>query len=193
MIKPHETLIVNIIRHQLLGKTLPPSKHGNNGRGAENLLENVVGIPINIRQGIDIPILGWEVKTRGADKTSAQTVASMHPDLIVKTPYKESIVYKKIRKQLRFTTDENDIITNIDIYDFDQPQIQELLESAYEHGRSLIQQDSSIQYTPYEGYWGYFENTKADRFELDFRIAVGDMDKLIAMTSSTFRNIFQYE
>jgi hypothetical protein len=64
---------------------------------------------------------------------------------------------------------------------------------AYEHARSLIINNPKISYTPYEGYWGYFEKTKKDRPELDFRLADGQMEKLLSMTSSTFQDIFVYD
>jgi len=192
MITPKETLLLNIIRHRLLGKQLPSNFGGDAGRACENLLEDDVGIIINRGFGCDIPEIGWEVKCRKGTATSAQTVTSMRPEDIISTPYPLSPVYNKIRKQLRFTTNDNDVIIAIDLCDFDQPQIQELLEKAYEHARSLLKETPELEYTPYEGYWGYFEKTKKGRPELDFRLADGQMEKLLAMTSSTFKDLFAY-
>jgi hypothetical protein len=191
MITSTETLILNIIRHHLLGKQLPSNYGGDAGRACEYLLEDI-GISINRGAGCDIPEIGWEVKCRKGTATSAQTVATMRPENIISTPYPLSPIYEKIRKQLRFTSNELDVIIAIDLCDFDQPQIQELLEAAYEHARALLRVNPSLAYTPYEGYWGYFEKTKKDRPELDFRLADGDMEKLLAMTSSTFQEIFAY-
>jgi hypothetical protein len=191
MITRTETLILNIIRHHLLGKQLPSNYGGDAGRACEYLLEDI-GISINRGVGCDIPEIGWEVKCRKGTATSAQTVATMRPENIISTPYPLSPIYEKIRKQLRFTSNELDVIIAIDLCDFDQPQIQELLEAAYEHARALLRSNPSLAYTPYEGYWGYFEKTKKDRPELDFRLADGDMEKLLAMTSSTFQEIFAY-
>jgi len=192
MITPTETLLLNIIRHRLLGKQLPSNFGGDAGRASENLLEDDVGIIINRGFGCDIPEIGWEVKCRKGTATSAQTVTTMRPEDIISTPYPLSPVYNKIRKQLRFTTNDNDVIIAIDLCDFDQPQIQELLEKAYEHARSLLKETPELEYTPYEGYWGYFEKTKKGRPELDFRLADGQMEKLLAMTASTFKDIFAY-
>ena len=191
MITRTETLILNIIRHHLLGKQLPSNYGGDAGRACEYLLEDI-GISINRGAGCDIPEIGWEVKCRKGTATSAQTVATMRPENIISTPYPLSPIYEKIRKQLRFTSNELDVIIAIDLCDFDQPQIQELIEAAYEHARELLRANPSLAYTPYEGYWGYFEKTKKDRPELDFRLADGDMEKLLAMTSSTFQDIFAY-
>jgi hypothetical protein len=193
MITATETLMLNIIRHHLLGHQLPSNINGDAGRACENLLEEKIGIKINRGYGCDIPEIGWEVKARKGTATSAQTVATLHPETVIATPFLQSLVYLKIRKQLRFTTNDLDVVVAIDLCDFDQPQILELIEAAYEHGRSLLKENPSLTYTPYEGYWGYFENTKKDRPELDFRLADGQMEKLLAMTSSTFKDIFVYD
>jgi hypothetical protein len=192
MITATETLILNIIRHHLLGKQLPSNFGGDAGRACEDLLEDIVGITINRGQGCDIPEIGWEVKCRKGTATSAQTVAMMRPENIIVTPYRLSPVYEKIQKQLRFTTNDLDVIIAIDLCDFDQPQIQDLLEAAYENARKLLTKNINLEYTPYEGYWGYFEKTRKDRPELDFRLADGDMEGLLAMTHSNFQNIFDY-
>jgi hypothetical protein len=193
MITATETLILNIIRHHLLGHQLPSNINGDAGRACEDLLEKKVGIKINRGYGCDIPEIGWEVKVRKGTATSAQTIATLRPETIISTPFLESLVYQKIRKQLRFTTNDLDVIVAVDLCDFDQPQILELIEAAYEHGRSLLKENPNRIYTPYEGYWGYFENNKKNRRELAFRLAEGQMEKLLAMTSSTFKDIFVYE
>jgi hypothetical protein len=192
MITSTETLVLNIIRHHLLGHQLPSNINGFAGRACEDLLETKVGIKINRGYGCDIPEVGWEVKARKGTATSAQTVATLRPETIIDTPFKQSLIYLKIRKQLRFTTNDLDVIIAIDLCDFDQPQILELIESAYEHGRLLLKKNPHLSYTPYEGYWGYFEKTKKGRPELDFRLADGQMEKLLAMTASTFKDIFAY-
>jgi len=193
MITPTETLLLNIIKHHLLGRQLPSNLGGDSGRACEDLLEDKIGISINRGAGCDIPEIGWEVKCRKGTATSAQTVSAMRPEDIISTPYPLSPIFKKIQKQLRFTTNDNDVIIAIDLCDFDQPQIQELIQEAYEHARILIKNNPSLEYTPYEGYWGYFEKTKKNRPELDFRLADGQMEKLLAMTNSTFQNLFAYD
>lgn len=191
MITPVETLLLEIIRFHCLGKQLPSNINGDAGRAAEYLLESI-GIEINRGAGCDILQVGWEVKTRKGTATSAQTVTPMLPEDIITKPYRLSPVYEKIKKQLRFTTDDYDVIVAIDLCDFDQPQIQDLLESAYEHARALIIANPDIGYTPYEGYWGYFERTKKGRPEYDFRVSTGDMDSFLNMTKSTFSTLIEY-
>lgn len=192
MITPVETLLLNVIRHHLLHQQLPSNVNGDAGRAAEDLVESM-GIPINRGSGCDIPAVGWEIKTRKHTATSAQTVTAMMPEAIVSTPYRFSPVYEKIKKQLRFTTDDKDVIVSIDLCDFDQPQIQDLIEFAYEEARKKISANLDIGYTPYEGLWGYFERTKKDRREYDFRLSDSDMDKLVGMTKSTFSALIEYD
>jgi hypothetical protein len=192
MITVQETLLLNIIRKSLLGKQLPSNLYGDAGRTCENLLEDI-GVPINRGAGCDILTLGWEVKSRKTNATSAQTITSMHPGDIISTPYRDSPVYEKIRKQLRFTSDESDVIIAIDLCDFDQDYIQDILEAGYERARIMIATNPKISYTPYQGLEGYFEKTKKDRPELDFRLADGQMEKFLAMTSSTFQDMFSYD
>ena len=184
-------VIENLIA-QLIGKQLPTNIGGDAGRAAENLIESF-GIKINRGAGPDIEILGWELKTRKITATSAHTVAQMYAETIAVTPYPLSAVYEKIKKQLRITTDENDVIISVDLIDFDQPQIQELLQLAYEHGQKQIIQNPKIGYTEYKGYWGYFEQCHMPKnAAYSFRISDADMEKLIAMSTSTFQNIFNY-
>jgi hypothetical protein len=177
------------ITKQLIGKKLPTNIDGHAGRAAENLLESY-GIPINRGHGTDID-LGLEVKTRKLTATSAQTICVMQPKDVIKYSYYDSTVYTKFQQQLRIKTDENDIIVSAEIYDFDQPHIQSLIESAYEHGRMQLTKNPELLYTPYTGFWGYFENTNPSKTtSLDFRISDTDMQKLESMSKSTFNQLF---
>jgi hypothetical protein len=111
---------------------------------------------------------------------------------IIKTPYKDSNVYKKCQQQLRIKTDDDNYITEAELFDFDQPQIQELIETAYENGRMILTQNKNIGYTPYTGYWGYFEQTKKDRENTyDFRVSNSDMESLERMAKSNFKHMFE--
>jgi hypothetical protein len=134
------------------------------------------------------------VKTRKKSATSAQTITSMSVDTIIKTPYKDSNVYKKFQQQFRVKTDDNNVIIEAGLFDFDQPQIQELIEAAYEHGRKILSQNKNIGYTPYTGFWGYFEQTKKDRDSVyDFRLSNSDMESLERMAKSNFKDMFEVE
>jgi hypothetical protein len=175
---------------KLIGQQLPTNAHGAAGRAVEDLLEQM-GIPINRGPGTDM-MFGLECKTRKLSATSAQTICVMHPSDIVKLSYYNSPVYAKFQQQLRIKTNDNDIIVSAQVYNFDQPHIQDKAEAAYENGRRQIIKDPNILYTPYEGHWGYFENTRPDKTScLKFRVTDGDMEKLEEMSTSTFNKIFE--
>ena len=178
------------ISHKLIGKELPTNKDGHAGRAAEYLLESF-GIPINRGAGTDMSH-GLELKTRKISATSAQTICVMQPADIIQYSYYNSPVYAKFQQQLRIKTNDNNIIVDADIYDFDQPHIQRLIEDAYENGRQQLIKNPYLLYTPYTGYWGYFENTNPNKTtSLDFRIADPDMQKLEDMATSTYKNLFE--
>lgn len=178
------------ISHKLIGKELPTNKDGHAGRAAEYLLESF-GIPINRGAGTDMRH-GLELKTRKISATSAQTICVMQPADIIRYSYYNSPVYAKFQQQLRIKTNDNDIIVAADIYDFDQPHIQRLIEDAYENGRQQLIKNPDLLYTPYTGYWGYFENTNPNKTtSLDFRISDPDMQKLEDMSTSTYKNLFE--
>jgi hypothetical protein len=176
-------------RH-LIGIQLPTNQDGHAGREVEKILEGM-GVPINRGAGPDILQFGLEIKTRKLSATSAQTITAMHPDNIINTSYFDSPVYEKIRQQLRVYTNDSNVIVKAEVFNFDQPQIQELLEEAYEHGRKIITGNPNIGYTPYSKQWGFFEQTRKDRPEYDFRVTNTMMEGLEAMSKSTFRNIFE--
>jgi len=193
MILPTERIIVSLIRNLIIGRQLPTNQHGEAGRAAEDLLESV-GVPINRGAGCDIQEFDWEVKTRNDSATSAQTIATIHPNDVIAYPYKQSPIYTKFRKRLRITTSTQNTIDNtiiaVDLIDFDQPHVQDLIESAYEHGRQQITANPGIGYTNYVGYYGYFEQTKATSKNYDFRLSDQDMDALVAAATSTFGALF---
>jgi hypothetical protein len=180
------------LAQQLIGQQLPTNKDGHAGRALELLLETL-GVTINKGAGADILAYGLEVKTRKETASSAQTVATMSIKDIINTPYKNSNVYKKFQQQLRIKTNELDVIVSANIYDFDQPQIQDLIESAYEYARKQIVANNHIGYTSYVGHWGYFEQCHLPQSDsYSFRFSVRDMEDLESMAHSTFGVLFTY-
>ena len=150
MITQMEQVILGMIRIQLLGKKVPNHVLGATGRGFEDLLEDI-GVPVNRQNGVDSVEFDWEVKTRQTGKTSSQTVGAMLPeDIIAIINWKDTPVYKKIRKQLRATIDETGTIIEIDLFDFDQEFIQDIFEADYKHARLQIVKDPRIIYTKYK-------------------------------------------
>jgi hypothetical protein len=192
MITAQETVIINVIRTGLIDKKVSTNQGGHSGRDVESLIEDM-GFNINRGAGCDMPEFGWEIKSRKEGAQSAQTVTAMYADDIISTPYKLSAVYEKLQKWVRVTINEFDVICKVELLDFDQPQIQELFEAAYENARQLIIKNPDIGYTPYAGFWAYFEQTRIPaNIAYDFRIAESDIDSIIGMAKSTFANILTY-
>ena len=179
---------------QLIGCQLPTNQGGHAGRAVEDLLRNM-GVPINTGKGADILVHGLELKTRKLSATSPQTVATISENDVTITPYKLSPIYAKFQQQLRVYTNDLDIIVNAKVVDFDQLHIQELVESAYEHGRKQIIATPGIKHTTYAGgYWGYFEQCHLPQSTAySFRFSGTDLEKLVDMAESTFSTIFDYE
>lgn len=177
----------------LIGKELPTYMNGHAGRALEDLLETY-GFDIDRRAGVDIKIFGLEVKTRSLIATSPQTVTTMYYNDIISTPYKLSPVYAKFQQQLRIKLDEHNIIVSAEIYDFDQPQIQEQVEIAYERCRKVLLENPHLSYTPYQtGQYGYFEQVHLPRSEAySFRFSDGMMTDLENMAKTEFKNLFEY-
>ena len=194
MITQMEKVIVDMIRKQLLGKTVPNKILGDTGRGFEDLLEDI-GVPINRGNGIDSIEFGWENKTRVLGSTSAQTVGSVLPeDIIAANSWDDLDISKKIKKQLRADIDENGKIVGIDLFDFDQEFIQDLFREAFLYAQTQLSANPHLTYTKYKKeHFAYFENTDPKRTRsLDFRIPDAKMDKLKAMSKSTFSSIIEY-
>ena len=178
------------LANQLIGKSVPASAGGHAGRAVEKLLE-AMGVPINRGRGPDIEIYGLEVKTRDIDATSAQTIADMKPEHIKSQSYRQSHVFEKFQQQLRIKIKDG-IIIEAKVYDFSAPHIQALIELAYNNAKSYILINESIGYTPYEGFYGYFEQCKAATSNLySFRLNAKDMDTLESMATSTYVSLFE--
>jgi len=195
MITPQEEFITDLIKKSLVGVALPNTKSGEAGRAFEDKIEEM-GININRGRGVDCKEFDWEFKTRHENAVSSQTVGTMLPENIVAHDnWYDTPIAKKIKKQLRATLDENSIIIDVDLIDFDQPHIQDLFEQAYNHARNQIIQNPKKTYTSCNGgYYGYFENTAPSRTRsLDWRISDSNMDKLKKMATSTFQHIFTYD
>jgi hypothetical protein len=179
----------------LIGKKLPPKDFGQAGRALEDMFEQDYGITVNRRKGPDNRMFGIEYKTRDLDSTSPQTVATMNVEDIIKTPYRESEVFKKFQQQIRVKTKDN-IIVEADLYDFRPPHIQEKIEAAYENARAQFSKNKDLQITKSGpesiGYWGYFENTSNRESSRSFRISPNAMEDYENMAKSNFTNIFDY-
>ena len=194
MITGQEKFILDMIKKSLIGKELTNEKNGDAGRDFEDKIESM-GIIINRGNGVDCKEFDWEFKTRHENATSAQTVGTMLPEDVISTKnWYDTPIHKKLKKQLRATLNEQSMIIDIDLVDFDQPHIQDICEQAYKHARNQIVSNPHIVYTSQKGkFYGYFENTNPSKTRsLDWRISDRSMDKLKSMSKSTFGSIFDY-
>ena len=176
------------IADQLIGKRVPASAGGHAGRAVEALLESM-GVPINRGHGADILVYGLEVKSRDVDATSAHTIADMHAIDIINNDYKHSHVWEKFQQQLRIKI-KSGVIIEARVYDFSAPHIQALVEKAYNNAKTLITMNENVGYTPYEGFYGYFEKC-AGHTSYSFRLSSEDMRVLENMAISTYTSLFE--
>jgi hypothetical protein len=179
----------------LVGMPVPQQNYGNVGRFVEDILENA-GYPINRGNGCDIKELAVEVKTRTIEATSAHTVASQLPKNIVKTPYKDSAVFKKFQQQFRvYHSEESGQIESADMYDFTVDEIQSRIEHAYESARKVFATGIYGNYVKGSSdAWGYFEKTVATSNSYDFRIPNHIMKKIesISKGQDLFKALFDF-
>lgn len=177
------------VKH-LVGQPVPPKTHGAAGRAIEEIMESQ-GWPMDRHgQGIDVPVYGFEVKSRDLDSTSAQSIGKMLPDDIKVMPFFKSPIYDKIQQQLRVKT-QDQVIVSADMYDFSNPFIQQKIAESYETAREKIIAGDVSNYIS-GGPFGYFERTnpKTSR-SYDFRLTNGAMQKLENMATSTFKDLFK--
>jgi hypothetical protein len=171
----------------LKGTKVPPKYFGEAGKFVENLLI-AKGLPLQKGVGADLRLYGLEVKTRDLDSTSAQTIGTMHPDLIKNTAYTDSLIKEKFQQQYRVYT-KDQIIVEDRIVDFSNPTIQKLIEGAYETARSAIINGTVSDYVA-GTYWGYFERThKSESYS--FRMSSRALERLEGLAHSTFNNLFE--
>ena len=175
------------ISQKLIGLKLPTNLHGHAGRALEQILEDN-NIKINRGYGVDIEILGVEVKTRELGATSSQTIADMSLDDIINNDYHKSHVYEKCQRQFRVHTNNN-VIVSAEIYDFSTKPIQTLLETAYNHARQQLIKNKGLTYTNYNGFYGYFEKC-AGHTSYSFRLSNTDMKTIEKMAKCTYTTMF---
>lgn len=178
------------LKTNLVGETVSPKTHGAAGRDIENRLR-AQGFPISNESGPDLPSIGVEVKSRDVDATSAQSVGSMLPEDIIKTPYHESVICKKLQQQFR-VKHKDQVIVSADMYDFSPKYIQERIETSYEAARQKIIVGDDGDYIS-GGPYGYFERTVKGSRSYQFRVSNGAVKKLEIMASATSNKLFTFE
>jgi hypothetical protein len=167
---------------------------GNIGRWAERQLKEH-GHVINNGIGCDLPNYGVEVKTRKNESSSPHTMGSMKIEDIIATPYDQSPIFDKVQRQYRIHySDEGQVVTDSQVYDFSEEYIQDKLREAYEIGRKRIARNEALGYHP-----PYVKGTAYGQFEITdscnsyrFRIPHGKMKiiETISKNRETFKKFF---
>jgi hypothetical protein len=175
--------------------TLPEQcsgNEGNVGRFYENHLANI-GFPMNTGQGVDIPSLNIENKTRNRASKAPHTTGTMTYDDIINTPYEQSTICQKLQQQNRLEYDNTfNVVTNESVYDFRDSEIQERLKESYENARSILrQQGGPGPGTIVGGQFGVFEWKSGNTYA--HRIPDSGMKKMKVMAKSTFNDLFQLD
>ena len=191
---------------ELVGMVVPEQCYGNIGKLVEDVMEKL-GYDINRGKGADLLAIGVEIKSRGLEATSAQSISSMTvPDILV-TAYKDSIIFEKFQQQFRVhhikKLDGSTVIVSAKMYNFALPKIQDAVEAAYEAGRAVMadqikncngQCDDYIRGIlpnglPACGYWERKEDTNS--FDFRFPTVVMEQFEEIAINSSN--KLFDFE
>jgi hypothetical protein len=191
---------------ELVGMVVPEQCYGNIGKLVEDIMENL-GYDINRGKGADLLAIGVEVKTRGLEATSAQSISSMTVHDILVTAYKDSIIFEKFQQQFRVhhikKLDGSTVIVSAKMYNFAFPKIQDAVMAAYEAGRAVMadqikncngQCDDYIRGVlpnglPACGYWERKEDTNS--FDFRFPTVVMEQFEEIAINSSN--KLFDFE
>lgn len=179
----------------LVGKSIPKEQFGNIGKLVEDYLEDL-GYDINRGSGCDTTIgsTGIEIKTRKIQASSAQTVASMVPTEIIKTPYDKSRVKEKFQQQFRIHfDDENGIILSAKMYDFRDEYYQKIMRDGYEAAREIFASGNFGNYVCGNNKKCYFEKTVEGSNSYDFRLRSKLMEGFESTHNSSFLSLFKYE
>lgn len=204
-----KVMLNDLYRRHLLGKFVPNKANGAAGRKVEQYIKEL-GVPFNQGFGEDIVFCGWEVRTREIGSQSAITFASITLDNIIKTEYKNSNVYRKMKKIL-FISTQNNVIVKIDLHDLTPTHIQEKIEESYNRGKEQIiefenndpllhllrkkepgKREHYLHQTSYKKpNNGYFENSNERPNTYKFRMTENGYLDLVA-SSNEFDNLLEF-
>lgn len=189
----------------LVGMIVPEQCYGNIGKLVEDEMEKL-GYDINRGKGADLLAIGVEIKSRGLEATSAQSISAMTSSDVAVTSYKDSVIFKKFQQQFRVhhikKLDGSTVIVSAKMYNFAYPKIQDAVEAAYETGRLLIIDqldncngvcDDYIRGTlpnglPACGYWERKENSNS----FDFRLPTTVMEQFEEIAINSSNKLFDF-
>lgn len=175
--------------------TLPEQREGNEGNVGKFYEKYLAdkGFSMNTGQGVDIPSLNIENKTRNRASKASHTTGTMTYDNIINTPYEQSTICQKLQQQNRVEYDNTfNVVTDESVYDFRDSEIQKRLKESYENARSILrQQGGPGPGTIVGGQYGVFEWKSGNTYA--HRIPDSGMKKMKVMAKSTFNDLFQLD
>ena len=180
----------------LVGMSVPAQHNGNVGKLVEDVMESR-GYPINKGKGPDLLVQGIEIKTRDIEAKSAQTIGRMTLENIASTPYTDSSIKSKFQQQFRIKhSSKKLVIVSAKMYDFTVDAVQEVIEFAYESGRSIIRDNlitdtESPNYIRGEDALGYWE--RKDKYSYQFRLGHGHMEFIERLALNSNNRLFEFE
>lgn len=123
---------------------------GSNGIAVEDYMRSK-GFAVNSNSTVDLPEFGTygiEIKSRGIYSTTAPwTIGTMTDSAIISTPWDKTLFKLKMQIQFHVLIGEdinlNGIVVDSYIVDFRNPEIQKILETAYEFARKNLKNGNS--------------------------------------------------
>jgi hypothetical protein len=175
--------------------TIIPFKqwNGNIGIWAEDQLE-ANGHVVNRSRGPDL-FDGLEVKTRNLESDAPYTIGTMSRKDIVRTPYADSVIWKKCQQWYLVTfNDSQSIVADSRILDLSDKHTQQLLEHDYEMGRTALINNKFKTYTGSpDTCWGYFEQRRGYPNSFRFRVSNLGINSLMDMNNKpVFHELFTF-
>jgi hypothetical protein len=173
---------------------LPGQKSGNEGNVGKFIEQhmNDRGFKMNTGSGVDLPDYNLEIKTRKRGSKAPHTIGTMTYEDIVKTPYNQSPVFKKLQSQHRVEYDDNfRQVTNTRVVHLNKPEIQDKFEQSYEACRqSLIQTGNIKQGTVRGGDYGIFEYKEGNSYA--YRVPDNGMKEVIDLAGRLENPLFDF-
>ena len=172
----------------LIGMSVPKEKNGNIGILVEDTMENQ-GYEMSRGLGVDIPRLGAEVKTKGAESKSAYSMGSLHIDTIKSYDYDNSPIKEKCQTIFKVSHSQTfREITDARVLDFSKNYIQDKFRDAFDTAREkILAGDESNYIKGHDDAWGYFERKKKSGKPTNnwaFRIPVDRMNSIEGMAKN---------
>jgi hypothetical protein len=149
------------------------------------------GFEINRGKGADLPGIKTDIKSRKIESRSAHSITVCTESHIIKNSYQTSNVYPKFQHwtQPIYSDTFKEIISHKN-YDFTKAEVQKRIEEGYNGCRDQL----IAGVDPTQNYIRHkciiFERVKSRKDSWDIRLPHGEMQKVIALSGSSFDSMF---